>query len=68
MALELQVKVPRPASLLLKMSCADPVVANQGTARMKWAKEMYIFVTECFYSAEPFDENSIPIRECRQRL
>ncbi|XP_063604453.1 uncharacterized protein LOC134779729 [Penaeus indicus] len=32
---------------------------NQATARMKWTKEMNIVVMECFYSADPFDENDI---------
>ncbi len=41
---------------------------NQATARMKWTKEMNIVVMECFYSANPFDENGVPIRGYRQRM
>ena len=41
---------------------------NQATARMKWTKEMNIVVMECFYSADPFDENGVPIRGYRQRM
>ncbi|XP_063595811.1 uncharacterized protein LOC134772703 [Penaeus indicus] len=41
---------------------------NQETAKMKWTKEMNIVVMECFYSADPFDENGVPIRGYRQRI
>ncbi|XP_063595812.1 uncharacterized protein LOC134772704 [Penaeus indicus] len=41
---------------------------NQETAKMKWTKEMNIVVMECFYSADPFDENGVPIRGYRQRM
>ena len=41
---------------------------NQATARMKWTKEMNIVVMECFYSANPFDENGVPVRGYRQRM
>ena len=41
---------------------------NQATARMKWTKEMNIVVMECSYSANPFDENGVPVRGYRQRM
>ena len=41
---------------------------NQATARMKWTKEMNIVVMECFYSANPFDENGVPVRGYQQRM
>ena len=41
---------------------------NQATARMKWMKEINIVVMECCYSANPFDENGVPIRGYRQRM
>ena len=40
----------------------------QATAKMKWTKEMNIVVMECFYSADPYDENGVPIRGYRQRM
>ena len=41
---------------------------NQATARIKWTKEMNIVVMECFFSADPFDGNGVPIRGYRQRM
>lgn len=35
---------------------------NQATTRMKWTKEMNIVVMGCFYIAESFDENGVPIK------
>lgn len=38
------------------------IVINQATTRMKRTKEINIVVMECFYIAESFDENGVPIK------
>ena len=34
---------------------------HQGTARMKWNKEVKKVVTGCFYRSKPFDEEGKPV-------
>ena len=38
------------------------------TVRTKWSKKVIKIVMECFFRSKPFDDDSKPIRGCRQRM